>query len=125
MRGAETDMSVSSSIPSERATKIPDSSLDSVRGELKLRLDDDYHYPIPPKSGRPCCALCRWAHKTSEKNETLDYKVRGASVLLCDTCGVNLCSACFRTFHTVSDVKKLLNLVVKNMKNQVKRGIKG
>jgi hypothetical protein len=96
----------------QRGRKINDKTLDPTSGDLKIRLDADFHYPIPPgKNKYPPCSLCRWALQdgTSRNN-----RVRGASISTCDKCNVSLCLSCFKPFHTVTSVDKLRSEVKKN-----------
>lgn len=80
--------------------KVSNASLDPNSGTLRIRLDDDQHFPIIPTSKRPCCSLCRWVEQ--EK----DVKNR-SGIVVCDKCKVSLCIDCFKPFHTVSSVSKL------------------
>ena len=96
----------------QRGRKINDKTLDPTSGDLKIRLDADFHYPIPPgKNKYPPCSLCRWALQdgTSRNN-----RVRGASISTCDKCNVSLCLSCFKPFHTITSVDKLRSEVKKN-----------
>jgi hypothetical protein len=46
----------------QRGRKVNDKTLDPTSGDLKIRLDADFHYPVPPgKNKYPPCSLCRWA----------------------------------------------------------------
>jgi hypothetical protein len=96
-----------STLSSNKARKVSDASLDPNNGALRIRLDDDQHFPVNPTTKRPCCSLCRWVEK--EK----DVKNR-SGIVLCDKCQVSLCIDCFKPFHTVSSVSKLRSEVVKN-----------
>ena len=109
--------SVTSSIQSQessviqRARKVSDATLDATSGELRIRIDNDFHYPVPPGSNKyPPCSLCRWALKDGNSR---DARVRGASVTTCDRCNVSLCISCFKPFHTIADVNKLKSEVKK------------
>jgi hypothetical protein len=94
-----------------RSCKVTDSTLDPTSGELKVRLDNDFHYPTPPPGNKyPPCSLCRWALSDGTSRDT---RVRGASISTCDRCNVSLCLSCFKPFHTITDVAKLKSEVRK------------
>ena len=98
----------------QRGRRINDASLDATAGELRIRLDADFHYPIPPPANKyPPCSLCRWALKDGDSRDT---RIRGASVSTCDKCNGSLCLACFKPFHTLANVEKLKSEVKKNHK---------
>ena len=98
----------------QRGHRINDASLDATAGELRMRLDADFHYPVPsPANKYPPCSLCRWALKDGDSRDT---RIRGASVSTCDKCNVSLCLACFKPFHTLANVEKLKSEVKKNHK---------
>ena len=90
------------------ARYINENTLDPHSGNLKLRLDDESHYPVLSDAKRPCCGLCRWVEKLR------DIRVRGANVVSCDKCWVSLCISCFKPFHTIADIKKLKEKVLEN-----------
>ena len=90
----------SSTTSSGKSTRINDTTLDPLKGTLWMRLDDDSHYPVLPNAKRPCCRLCQWVETAWDKNKVI------SNVLFCDKCHVSLCVACFKPFHTISDVKK-------------------
>jgi hypothetical protein len=95
----------------QRARKFTDVTLDATSGELKIQLDNDFHYPVPPGSNKyPPCSLCRWVLKDGNSRDT---RTRGASVTTCDWCNVSLCISCFKPFHTITDVNKLKSEVRK------------
>jgi len=95
-----------------RGHKINDKSLDPKNGDLKIRLDADFHYPVPPgKSKYPPCSLCRWA---LQDGLSRNYRVQGASISTCDKCNVSLCISCFKPFHTITNVDKLRSEIKKN-----------
>jgi hypothetical protein len=52
-----------STLSSNKARKVSDASLDPNNGALRIRLDDDQHFPVNPTTKRPCCSLCRWVEK--------------------------------------------------------------
>lgn len=109
---SSTYISTSDSNQAVRGRKVNDGSLDSTSGDLRMRLDADFHYPIPlPKNKYPPCSLCRWALKDGSSR---DNRVQGASVSTCDKCNVYLCLACYKPFHTIMDVEKLRSEVRKN-----------
>jgi len=93
---------------SNKSKKVSNASLDPSNGALRMRLDDDQHFPIfSTITKRPCCSLCRWVEQ--EK----DIKNR-SGIIACDKCNVFLCIGCFKPFHTVSSVSKLRSEVLKN-----------
>ena len=74
----------------QRGRKVNDKALDPISGDLKMRLDADFHYPVPPgKIKYPPCSLCRWA---LQDGVSRNNRVRGASVSTCDKCNVSLLS---------------------------------
>jgi len=99
---------MSSSASSTKSRKVCDASLDPNSGSLRMRLDDDQHFPINnTNTKRPCCSLCHWVEQ--EK----DIKNR-SGIIACDKCNVFLYISCFKPFHTVSSVSKLRSEVLKN-----------
>ncbi len=121
--GARLRTRSSMSIEEEEASTIPrgrkvnDSSLDPTSGELKIRLDVDFHYPITPASNKyPPCSLCHWALKDGDSRNS---RVRGSSISTCDRCNVSLCISWFKPFHTITDVNKLKSEVKK--RNEAKK----
>ena len=96
----------------QRGRKVNDKALDPISGDLKMRLDADFHYPVPPgKNKYPPCSLCRWA---LQDGDSRNNRVRGASVSTCDKCNVSLCLSCFKPFHTITSIDKLRSEVKKN-----------
>jgi len=61
--------------------------------------------PMPRDLAADCASGLRLAR---DKNKVI------SNVLFCDKCHVSLCVACFKPFHTISDVKKLKSEVMKN-----------
>ena len=104
--------SVATSASSKRAKRVTDQTLDQFTGELRMRLDNDFHFPMVPERKYPVCSLCRWVEEDRKK------RTRGA-IVACDKCLVNLCVSCFKPFHQVADVKHLQSQVFKN-KEQMK-----
>jgi hypothetical protein len=96
----------------QRGRKVNDKTLDPTSGDLKICLDADFHYPVPPgKNKYPPCSLCRWA---LQDGASRNNRVRGASISTCDKCNVSLCLSCFKPFHTITSVDKLRSEVKKN-----------
>lgn len=104
---------ISISTPSSnKARKVSDASLDPNHGNLRMRLDDDQHFPVLATSGkRPCCSLCRWV-ETDKDNKNR------SGIVTCDKCQVSLCINCFKPFHTVSCVTKLRSEIMKHKQNE-------
>ncbi len=99
-----------------RGRWIDDKSLDPTNGTLKCRLDTDFHFPIMQQSTNAPCGLCRWAMKEEVSRDKC--RIRGVHVSRCDKCNISLCLACFKPFHTISDVKRLKSDVKKNYEQQ-------
>jgi hypothetical protein len=86
----------------KRATRVTEGSLDPFDGVLRIRLDENVeHYPVLSRVKRPCCSLCRLV--APDKNHRVYHHVYS-----CDKCSVDLCIPCFRPFHTISSVQKLI-----------------
>jgi len=99
-----------------RGRRIDDKALDPTNGTLKCRLDTDFHFPIMQQSTNAPCGLCRWAMKEEVSRDKC--RIRGVHVSRCDKCNISLCLACFKPFHTISDVKRLKSDVKKNYEQQ-------
>ncbi len=70
----------------QRGRKVNDKTLDPTSGDLKICLDADFHYPVPPgKNKYPPCSLCHWA---LQDGASRNNRVRGASISTCDKCNV-------------------------------------
>jgi hypothetical protein len=96
----------------QRGRKINDKTLDQTSGDLKIRLDADFHYPIPPgKNKYPPCSLCCWALQDGMSRNNW---VQGALISTCEKCNVSLCLWCFKPFHTITSIDKLRSEVKKN-----------
>ena len=66
------------------------------------RLDtNEIHYPTRPTAKRSKCQLHRWARGRNAK------EVRGARMVHCAICKVDLCLDCWRTFHSCANVIEL------------------
>jgi hypothetical protein len=108
----------SSTVPQTKGRRVNDAALHPVKGDLRSRLDADFHYPVPHPEGKyPPCALCRWALQDCDSR---DNRVRGASVSCCDKCNVSLFLRCFKPFHTINDIGKLRSEIKKNHKEKSK-----
>jgi len=99
-----------------RGRRIDDKALDPTNGTLKCHLDTDFHFPIMQQSTNAPCGLCRWAMKEEVSRDKC--RIRGVHVSRCDKCNISLCLACFKPFHTISDVKRLKSDVKKNYEQQ-------
>lgn len=75
-----------------RAGKLTDRTLDITYGK-RLRHDPP-HWPKMPITGRPKCALHRWASSLEQK----------AAVVMCSVCHIHLCVDCFEMFHTIENL---------------------
>jgi len=96
----------------QRGWKINNKSLDPTTGDLRIRLDADFHNPVPPcKNKYPPCSLCCWA---LQDGSLRNNRVQGAYISTCDKCNVSLCLSCFKPFYTVTNVDKLRSEVKKN-----------
>jgi hypothetical protein len=85
----------------EKAKRMNDNSLDPARGSLRMRLDCGLdHIPEIKKGTRARCQLHRWAIGRDAKGA----EVRGNSIMKCQTCKVNLCSACWKIFHKKANI---------------------
>lgn len=97
----------------QQGWKVNDKTLDATVGDLKLRLDTDFHYPILPGINKYSpCRLCRWALQDGKERHN---QCHGASISTCDRCTVLLCLSCFKPFHTITNVDKFKPEIKKNV----------
>ena len=107
-----SSISMDSSIKKSKFVKtgihhVTDASLCPNNGSLKCRLDKNVDH-IPMESpARARCRLHWWGGVETQ-----------SQVLSCPGCGVNLCSRCYRFFHTKPDIVSMRNKLKKIFKNK-------
>jgi hypothetical protein len=94
-----SDMSTATT-SSNKSRKVSAASLDPNNGTLRMRLDDDQHFPVISTNKRPCCSLCHWV---KEEKDTKNH----LGIVACDKFRVSFCINCFKPFHTMSSVSRL------------------
>lgn len=80
---------------------VTDLSLDPIRGPLRCRLNQYItHFPEASQNKRAKCQLHRWARGRKGK------EVR-TQIAHCSSCHVDLCYACWKTFHQCPNIIEL------------------
>ena len=98
--------------PEIKKRRVCDTTVADGSDLSRLRLDQTLdHFPYPSEVGSARCGLHRWAGIETQK-----------TVLLCKTCGVNLCLKCYRLFHITADLLSMRKKI--NPKYEEKRKIK-
>jgi hypothetical protein len=98
----------------KRAMRMDSMALSPTRGRLRIRLDETKkHMPIKPLLPNAACQLHLWAYKETnpvEKMEKANKKPSGSwsGVMQCETCEVNLCLKCWKTYHKKHRLKPLV-----------------
>ena len=98
----------------KRAPRMDSMALSPTRGRLRIRLDETKkHMPIAPLLPNAACQLHRWAYKEThpvEKTDRGNAKPSGlrSGVMRCETCEVNLCLKCWKTYHEQHRLKPLV-----------------
>ena len=87
----------------QRCTKVSDTTLDPVNGQLSCRLDivNYAHLPVSELiSSKPgaCCQLHRWFMGVEHRGK------KRKQLLYCEDCNVTLCSFCYKPFHAVKNL---------------------
>ena len=107
-----SSISMDSSIKKSKFIKtgihhVTDESLCPNNGSLKCRLDKNVDH-IPMESQDRARFRLHWWGGVETKSQ----------VLSCPGCGVNLCSRCYRFFHTNSDIVSMRDKLKKIFKNK-------
>jgi hypothetical protein len=98
----------------KRAMQMDSMALSPTRGRLRIRLDETKkHMPVEPLLPNAACQLHRWAYKETnpvEKMEKANKKPSGSrsGVMRCETCEVNLCLKCWKTYYKKHRLKPLV-----------------
>lgn len=85
---------------------VNDDSLDPT-SSLCIRLDSTLDHLPDPANGRARCSLHRWLGIETQKQ-----------VSYCTVCNVHLCVRCYRIFHTVPDMSKIKDELLKDLQKK-------